>query len=76
MYVVVGVVFGILAILLSIIAYLFYRGYGKIKGKALSGEWRCKMAQFGMHSCLYFASLGQILTFFSISLLRDARLHL
>ena len=38
MLVVISVVVGIILVLLSIIAYLFYRGYGKIKGKALSGE--------------------------------------
>lgn len=38
MIVVISVVVGIVLILLSIIAYLFFKGYGKIKGKALSGE--------------------------------------
>ena len=37
-WVVVGGVVGIVAILLSIIAFLFFRGYGRIKGKALDGK--------------------------------------
>lgn len=39
MIVVISVVGGILLVILAIVAYLFYRGYGKIKGKALSGMW-------------------------------------
>lgn len=36
--IVIGVVVGILVILLGIVALLFYRGYGKIRGKALDGK--------------------------------------
>ena len=36
--IVIGVVVGILVILLGIVAILFYRGYGKIRGKALDGK--------------------------------------
>lgn len=39
MIVVISVVGGILLVILAIVGYLFYRGYGKIKGKALSGMW-------------------------------------
>ncbi len=54
MYVVVGVVVGILVVLLSIVAYLFYRGYGKIKGKALNGESEVQDGRFDMYFGLFF----------------------